>query len=269
MFLPLHDTNALNKVRVQYVTLALIIINVAIWVFFGTATLNGSSEVEKAFISWGYIPAVANGYKNLPDQYVILPAYASYITYSFFHSGFMHLAGNMLFLWVFGDNVEDAMGHFRFLLFYLLCAAAGAFAHGLVKPESAAPLVGASGAAAGVVGAYLLLHPNVRIWVLALGKIPLRLSAFWVLGAWIGFQIFNLLVNSQSNVSWAAHVGGFAAGAVLILFMRSKGVPLLSNDLNGRLDLKKEEAAATQSVPHTRTVERPKANPNRKWGRGE
>ena len=114
---------------------------------------------------------------------------ASLVTYAFLHGSWMHLGGNMLFLWVFGDNVEDALGHGRFLVFYLLCAAAAGYGHALTEPVSIAPLIGASGAVAGVIGAYLVLHPKVRVWVLAFGRLPLRLPAAWVLSAWIAFQL--------------------------------------------------------------------------------
>ena len=234
MFLPLHDTNALNHVRIQYVTLFLIFTNILIWIIWGTPAVTSDDAVHATFISFGYIPAVINGYEVLPPVYALLPQQASFVTYAFFHSGFMHLAGNMLFLWVFGDNVEDAMGHFRFLFFYLACAVAGAWMHGIINPQSISPLIGASGAAAGVIAAYLLLHPRVKIWVLMFGKIPLRISALWVIGAWIAYQVFELVFNSQSDVSWGAHVGGIIMGAILILFMRRSGVRLFDQNIEGK-----------------------------------
>jgi membrane associated rhomboid family serine protease len=132
----------------------------------------------------------------------------------------------MLFLWVFGDNVEDALGHFRFLAFYLLCAIAGALAHGFLVPDSTAPLIGASGAISGVIGAYLMLHPKVRIWVLAFGRIPLRLPAAIPLLFWIGYQLAAVFLMADEGVSWAAHVGGFAAGVILVVLLKRRGVPL-------------------------------------------
>lgn len=267
MFIPLHDSNALTHVRVQYVTLSLIIINVLIWVIWGTPAITSDEAVRATFISFGYIPAVINGYEVLPPTYVVLPEAASFITYAFFHTGFMHLAGNMLFLWVFGDNVEDAMGHFRFLLFYLACAAAGAWLHGTINPQSVSPLIGASGAAAGVIAAYLLLHPRVKIWVLMFGKIPLRIPALWVIGAWISFQVFELVFNSQSDVSWGAHVGGIIAGLVLILFLRRPGVKLFDQNIAENLQPVKSEAGADEAASEaveTKTV--PPTQPSR-WGR--
>jgi membrane associated rhomboid family serine protease len=128
-------------------------------------------------------------------------------------------------LWVFGDNVEDAMGHRRFIVFYLACGVAAALAHAFALPDSTQPLIGASGAVAGVIAAYLLLHPRVRVWVLAFRIIPLRIAAVWVLGAWAVTQFVMVLLGPR-EVAWWAHIGGMAAGAVLILFLRRPGVPL-------------------------------------------
>ncbi|MGI9401640.1 MAG: rhomboid family intramembrane serine protease [Rhizobiaceae bacterium] len=226
MFIPLHDANYLRHIRLQYVTFAIIIANVLLWVVFGTRLFAGEDFYRAAIYSYGFIPAVANGYQSLPAAYDILPAYTHYVTYSFLHGDFMHLAGNMLFIWVFGDNVEDAMGHFRFIIFFIACAAAAALMHSLIHPESTSPLIGASGAAAGIITAYVLLHPNVKVWILALGRIPLRLSALWVIGAWIIFQIANLFITGEDKVSWAAHVGGIIAGGILLPIMKRRDVPL-------------------------------------------
>ena len=231
MFIPLHDKNQLENIRWQYVSLALIAINVGVWLVFVAPSLSEGGEPSELYYAYGYVPAVIGGSANLPPELVEIPPVASFITYAFLHGGFMHVAGNMLFLWVFGDNVEDAMGHLRFLLFFLACAVAGAIAHGISDPVSQSPLVGASGACAGVVGAYLMLHPNVKIWVLALGSIPVRLPASWLLGAWIAYQVFSFLAFPESEVSWAAHIGGALAGMVLIVFFRKSNVQLFDRDL--------------------------------------
>ena len=267
MFLPLHDSNALNHVRVQWMTLLLIAVNVVIWVVWSTPTISSKEAVQAAYLGYGYIPAVVNGYEVLPAKYVVLPEQASFITYAFFHSGFMHLAGNMLFLWVFGDNVEDAMGPFKFLLFYLGCAAAGAWMHGFVNPKSVAPLVGASGAAAGVVAAYLLLHPKIKIWVLMFGQIPLRISAMWVISAWIAFQVFELVYNSESEVAWGAHVGGIIAGALLILVMRSPGVPLLDQNLEGKLTVPPTTGTGAEVADEALSSKKKNTGQPSRWGR--
>ncbi len=175
MFIPLHDRNELKHIRMQYVTITLIVIDFVAWLAIGPVATEDFANA--AILGLGYIPAIIFDYADLDPSLVIVPDEFTFVTYSFLHGDFMHLAMNMLFLWVFGDNVEDALGHFRFLVFYLLCAAAGALAHGLLDPASEAPLIGASGAISGVVAAYFLLHPKVRVWVLVLFRIPLPLPA--------------------------------------------------------------------------------------------
>lgn len=226
MFIPLHDANRLRHIRLQYVTLGLILVNCAIWLLFGTTALGDGESVRASIASYGFIPAVATGHETLPASLYRVPAAATYVTYAFLHSDFMHLAGNMLFIWVFGDNVEDAMGHLKYLVFFLACAAAGAATHAFVQPLSVSPLIGASGAAAGVITAYMILHPRVKVWILALGRIPLRLSALWVAGAWIAFQIYNFVSTEGDSVSWAAHVGGIVAGIVLLPLLKRRDAKL-------------------------------------------
>ena len=160
-----------------------------------------------------------------------VPEGLTLITYQFLHSDILHLLSNMLFLWVFGDNVEDAMGHFKFIVFYLLCGIAGGLAHAWMLPSSTLPLIGASGAVAGVIAAYLILHPRVRVWVLAFRFIPLRISAAWVLGIWAATQIVMVAIAPFDQVAWWAHVGGMVAGAVLVLFLRRPGVALFDRGL--------------------------------------
>jgi membrane associated rhomboid family serine protease len=223
MFIPLHDRNALKHIRKQYVTLGLIFANV---VTHALVTLAPDALYEIGVYGMGFIPAVAFNFAELDPSLVLVPEGATYVTYSFLHGGWLHLGSNMLFLWVFGDNVEDAMGHFKFLFFYLACAAAGALVHGLVLPASEAPLIGASGAVSGVVAAYLMLHPKVRVWVLVFMRFPLPLPAFIPLLFWVGQQFVMLVIDGDSNVSWGAHVGGILAGALLVLFLRRPGVPL-------------------------------------------
>ncbi|MDK1388492.1 rhomboid family intramembrane serine protease [Sinorhizobium sp. 8-89] len=229
MFIPLHDRNTLKHIRMQYVTIALIVTNIAVWLV--TGPIATEEFANAAVLGLGYIPALIFDYATLDPSLVIVPDQFTFVTYSFLHGDFMHLAMNMLFLWVFGDNVEDALGHFRFLVFYLLCAAAGALAHGLLDPASEAPLIGASGAISGVVAAYFLLHPKVRVWVLVLFRIPLPLPAAIPLAFWIGQQFFMLVVDSGSGVSWSAHVGGIVAGLLLVVILRRRGVPLFDRTI--------------------------------------
>lgn len=224
MFVPLRDDNPLRVIRWQWVTVGLISLNVAIFLL----QLTAPGQMYTA--SFAEIPAellsAGGGAALGPQDVLAFPEALTLITYQFLHGSPMHLIGNMLFLWVFGDNVEDAMGHMRFLVFYLLCGIAGGLTHAIMTPSSTVPLVGASAAVAGVITAYLILHPRVRVWVLAFRFIPLRISAAWVLGAWIATQFVMLFIPDESPVAWWAHIGGILAGAFLIVFMRRPGVPL-------------------------------------------
>jgi membrane associated rhomboid family serine protease len=231
MFIPFHDQNPLRHVRRPYVTYSLVALNV---VFFLISGGFDEYAVETTAYSWGFIPAVIHGREPLSPELVRIPEVGTYLTYAFLHANWLHLLGNMAFLWVFGDNVEDALGHLRYLAFYGACAIAAAFVFSLADPDSAVPLIGASGAIAGVVGAYLVLHPRVKLWVLAFGRIPIRLSARWVLGAWILFQIINLiLATPEDDVAWWAHIGGLIVGALLVMVMRRPGVVLFDKNLPG------------------------------------
>jgi membrane associated rhomboid family serine protease len=230
MFIPLYDHNPLIHVTRPYVNYGLIAITGLVFVLTGAF---GDEYLQQAAFSLGLVPSVVNDIKELPASYVWIPEDASYVSYAFLHSGLLHLGSNMVFLWVFGDNIEDAVGHFRYLVFYLLCAAAAGFTHAFINPDSEIPLIGASGAVSGIVGAYLMLHPRVRVWVLLLGQIPLPLSAAVILGFWLLYQVYSF-VNSyyvESHVSWTAHLGGFIAGALLIVIFRRKGIPLFDRDL--------------------------------------
>ena len=261
MFIPLHDRNDLKHIEMQYVTVSLIVINVLVWLVTGPVATQAFADA--AVLGLGYIPAVVFDYADLDPSLVVVPDGFTLVTYSFLHGNFMHLGMNMLFLWVFGDNVEDALGHFRFLLFYLLCAAAGAMAHGLLDPASEAPLIGASGAISGVVAAYFLLHPKVRVWVLVLFRIPLPLPAAIPLAFWIGQQFFMLVTDPGSAVSWSAHVGGIVAGLLLVILLRRPGVPLFDRTIVTPRAVEHktqtpEEAAPLPSGP---------AKPAPHWGR--
>jgi membrane associated rhomboid family serine protease len=226
VFIPLYDSNPWKHVTLPYVNYAIMAVTALAFFLTGGSDI---STVERAALSFGLVPSAVHDIQELPAGYALIPETATYVTYAFLHANLMHLLGNLIFLWVFGDNVEDAVGHVRYLVFYLACAAAAGLAHSYIDPASPYPLVGASGAVAGIVGAYLVLHPRVKLWILVLGRIPLRLSAGWVLAAWALFQVVNLFLAVPEDgmpVAWWAHVGGFCAGAVLILVMRRRGVPL-------------------------------------------
>ena len=181
-------------------------------------------DAEALFFALGFVP------RNLFDEAATARVYGipwpwlTLITSMFLHGGFLHLGGNMLYLWIFGNNVEDAMGHMRFLLFYLACGIAAALAEGLVNPHSALPMVGASGAISGVLAAYVLIYPRARVTVIIpLGILlyPTKISALYVVGFWFVLQLLNGVVTATGapGTAWWAHVGGFAAGLLLTPFL--------------------------------------------------
>jgi len=255
MFIPLHDANSLKRIKLQYVTLGLIAANVIVFLMTGL----GAEQVSNAAVyGLGYIPSVVFDVAELQPGMVIVPEKLTYLTYSFLHGDIFHLGGNMLFLWVFGDNVEDALGHVKFLIFYLACAAAGAALHGVLAPDSQVPLIGASGAIAGVVTAYLILHPRVKIWILAFGRIPLRIPAYITLALWIAFQFVMFAAGGEDQISWACHIGGIIAGAVLVLILRNRNVPLFDREIVTPRAVVVEQSSAVRPV---------EAQPAPRWGR--
>jgi membrane associated rhomboid family serine protease len=228
MFIPLYDDNPLRSIKTPYVTRALIIFTSLVFVLFQSGLVFDSDTAWSG--TFAVIPAAFLG-TALRDVAVAVPEPLTFVSYMFLHGGWLHLFGNMLFLWVFGDNVEDAMGSWRFLGFYLLCGAVAGIGHAIAVPNSDLPLVGASGAIAGCLSAYLILHPNVKIWVLAFGRIPLKINAGWAIGGWIVWQIGGVLLGVQDDTAWWAHIGGLAAGAILIPFFRRPDVPLFDRGL--------------------------------------
>lgn len=236
MFVPLHDENPLKSIRFQFVTVGLILVNVAVYLLevsgMGDAAIASFALIPRELFDTGLfpVPVDTTGVEGLSVP--VVPEKLTLLSYMFFHGDFLHLAGNMLFLWVFGDNVEDAMGHVKFLLFYLLCGVFGGLVHAGVSSASDSPLIGASGAVAGVIAAYIMLHPSVRVWVLALKAIPLRISAAFALGVWILIQIVMVILPQVGPVAWWAHIGGLIAGAVLVIFLRRPGVPLFDRGLS-------------------------------------
>jgi membrane associated rhomboid family serine protease len=228
MFIPLHDANSLKHIRLQFVTIGLILANCLV---FGLSAFQTEDLIQATVIAFGFTPGLFSDQLAAPPGLFVAPDSLTLMSYAFLHGDIFHLGGNMLFLWVFGDNVEDAMGHLRFLVFYLLCAAASALFHGLIYAGSEVPLIGASGAVAGVLAAYLVLHPKVKLWVLAFGRIPIRLPAWILLILWIGFQFVMLFAVPEDEISWAAHVGGILAGAALIVLFKRRGVPLFDREI--------------------------------------
>src|SRR3546814_79414 len=222
-FIPLHDTTPRIFIARPWTTWLLIVGSAVAYL---GQTAGGDEFFLRLVYGLGVIPAVLTGSAALVPQLAIADPLVTLLSYQFLHGGFMHLAGNMLYLWVFGDNVEDAMGHGRFLLFYLVCGVLAALAQVAFDPVNATPLIGASGSISGVLGAYLILHPHARVLV-PIGFIPLYLPAWLLLIFWFGFQFFAAFGSGGAeNVGWWAHFGGFVAGVVLIFAFRRRAVPL-------------------------------------------
>lgn len=223
MFLPLHDRNPIKHVDFPYVTYGLIGLNVLV---FLVQLAMPNYGFEWFTVEYGMVPVVV---RDVVEQPVVwLPDWANLVTYAFLHGDWLHLLSNMLFLWIFGDNIEDAMGHVKFLVFYLACAVLAALAHLLVFANSNGPLIGASGAVAGVVGAYILLFPHARVFVLLriVIPIPLPIPALWMLGLWIATQLFYAVIGSDEPIAWWAHLGGVVAGIALTVPFKRREVPL-------------------------------------------
>ena len=223
--IPLHDANPRLYIRAHFVTIGLVIANFAIFL-----AMLGMSEAESfdAVIGYAVIPArMFEGATIAPGVESVSPL-LSLVTYQFLHGGWAHVIFNMLFLWVFGDNIEDAMGHARFLLFFLVCGAMGALVHGLIDTTSPIPVIGASGSISGVLGAYLMLYPRARLLVLLFVFIPLRLPAIMVIGTFFAQDLLWAATNSPAALGTAvwAHIGGFITGAFLVIFMRNPWVSL-------------------------------------------
>jgi membrane associated rhomboid family serine protease len=219
--IPIRDENPTHSAPV--VTIALIVVNVVVFVW--QLTLPPGSA-EAAVYSLGLVPAVLFGSAELPAEIRTVPALMTPITSMFLHGGFLHLGGNMLYLWVFGDNIEDRMGRGRFLLFYVICGVAAALAQALPAMDSRIPMIGASGAVSGVLGAYLLLYPRTPVLVaipLVIVLYTFHVPALIVLGIWFAGQLLSSLAQAgEAGIAFRAHVGGFVVGLLLVrLFART------------------------------------------------
>ncbi len=213
-FFPIRDDNSTHRQPlISYLVLAL-----CLAVFFWQILLGAAQT--NAVLAFGMVPARLFDSPAAYDLPYAVPGWMTLFTSMFMHGGVMHLVGNMLYLWIFSDNVEDSIGRLKFLVFYLLCGIAAALSQALVDTHSPIPMVGASGAIAGVLGGYLLLHPRANIRCIVGIFIFFRIvnvPAFLVLGVWIALQFVNL-GQIGSNVAYLAHIGGFIAGMGLIPF---------------------------------------------------
>jgi membrane associated rhomboid family serine protease len=223
--IPLRDDTPVPSRPI--VTLSLIGACCALWLW---QLLCDPAVGRQALIALGAIPAVITGNAVLPAELQWVPRGASVFSSMFLHGGWTHLLGNLLFLWIYGPNVENAMGHWRFLGFYLLCGVVAVFAQALPDPDSAYPIIGASGAISGVLGAYLMLFPRANI--LTLVVLPfffttLKISAMLLLPLWFAIQLLSdFAVHGGHGVAFRAHIGGFLAGMLLVTIFKRRMVSL-------------------------------------------
>lgn len=233
MFFPLKDLNPTQ--RFPFVTVGLIAANVIVFVY----ELILGRNINAFIAAYGMTPYEITQAADLAGDVVGLPivhvpgpplVQLTVITSMFIHGGFLHVLGNMLYLWIFGNNVEDLLGPFKFIVFYLLCGIAAAGAHILINPSSVVPTVGASGAVSGVLGAYLIVHPRARVLTLVFLGIFIRVMlvpAGLLLVFWFVLQVFSgfgsLGAGARGGgVAWFAHIGGFVAGIALVKVMAAR-----------------------------------------------
>lgn len=217
--IPYKDDNPTRTF--PFVTIAIIGLNIAVFIM-QLMTRSAGQEIVYAF---GAIPHNLIGFERTQPIHPLLTVFTS----MFMHGGFFHIGGNMLYLWIFGNNVEDHLGHASFFFLYLVWGIVAVYSHALLSPASTVPMIGASGAVSGVLGAYILLYPHARVHTLIfLGFFiqSIRIPALIVIGFWAIIQVVNGLVSQgiagQGGVAWFAHVGGFAAGLVTILVVRKR-----------------------------------------------
>lgn len=220
---PISDDNPRHLT--PYVTWS--IVAVCVVVFLWQFSLGDSGN--RAVFGFGMIPARLFGEAELPAGFTTIPPTMTVLTSMFMHGGLLHLGGNLLFLWIFGDNVEDSMGHTRYLIFYVICGVAAALTQAGIDPISRIPMIGASGAISGVLGAYLVLHPMATIrTIVMLGFFVtvLHIPAIIVLGLWFAMQFFSATLSATDvgGVAFWAHVGGFVAGMVLVWPFKKRDV---------------------------------------------
>jgi membrane associated rhomboid family serine protease len=222
--IPLYDDNPTARDPIVTYVLIGLCVGAFLWQL-------GQSE-RAVLYSYGMIPADLFGLWHRPRAYQVVPPWTTLVSSMFLHGGWFHLIGNMMFLWIFGNNIEDVLGRLRFLLFYLCCGVVAALAQASSSYGTHVPMVGASGAIAGVLGAYLLLYPKanvyVFIWIVIFFRI-VTVPAWILLGLWFAMQLFSGLARTPGTpgVAFWAHVGGFVCGAILVILFRPRGLSLL------------------------------------------
>jgi membrane associated rhomboid family serine protease len=224
---PIGDDNS-GRQSYPVVTVVLILVNVAVFLYQLSLLATSPQELERFVTAYGAIPAELTSGVDVPPR-IAFPVYLTVLTSMFLHGGLLHIAGNMWYLWIFGDNVEDAMGHLRFLGFYLIGGIGAALVQTSTAPSSPVPMVGASGAISAVMGAYLVLYPGGLVRTLAfLGWIPILfyLPAVILIGLWFILQFFAGIASlgvetaPTGGIAYWAHIGGFVTGMLLVWFFR-------------------------------------------------
>jgi len=211
--IPYKDDNPTH--RFPYVTIGIIISNMLIFLL----EIISPPGMEKTVYAYGAVPQYILTFEKFQPIHPALTVF----TAMFMHGGVFHLGGNMLYLWIFGNNIEDKLGHLRFIIFYIFCGITAAYSHALIDPHSLTPMIGASGAISGILGAYLLLFPRAGVYTLIfLGFFVqvVKIPALIVIGFWAIVQFINGLVSTglvkQGGVAWFAHIGGFLTGLLTI-----------------------------------------------------
>jgi len=211
--IPYKDDNP--TYRLPYVTIGIIISNILIFLL----EIISPPGMEKTVYAYGAVPQYILTFEKFQPIHPALTVF----TAMFMHGGVFHLGGNMLYLWIFGNNIEDKLGHLRFIIFYIFCGITAAYSHALIDPHSLTPMIGASGAISGILGAYLLLFPRTGVYTLIfLGFFVqvVKIPALIVIGFWAIVQFINGLVSTgfvkQGGVAWFAHIGGFLTGLLTI-----------------------------------------------------
>ncbi len=224
--IPLSDDNPAR--RRPYVTWLLLALCSLVFLW----QLSLGNEVDLAIALFGFTPVGMFDPALAPSLVLGIPPSVTLITSQFLHGGWLHLGSNLLYLWIFGNNVEDALGHGRYLLFYLLCGVAAALSMLVFHHDSTMPMIGASGAISGILAAYVLLYPRARVLVmLPVIFYPVRIMAYWVLGFWFVLQVISAVATPPDapGIAWWAHIGGFLAGGLLLLLFKPRHVPFFGD----------------------------------------
>lgn len=251
MFVPFRDDNPHTITPVVTYTIIGMCVAVFLWQF----SLDARAE-QIAVYAYGLIPGELFGKVQIDPRIGRPPGWMTIFTSMFLHGGWMHLIGNMAYLWIFGDNIEASLGRGRYIAFYLICGVFAAAAQIAVAPTSEVPMIGASGAISGVLGGYLVLHPraNIRVFVWLIIYISVwNLPAWIVLGFWFGGQLLSSMSvdPGEPGVAFMAHIGGFVAGAALVFFFKKPSVQVFEHPHTRPFEVTKIPVRRGGSVPRS------------------